>query len=127
MILLHAALLMAAQVLQPVAVPEPAPAAPLPAAEEAATPDDAAAISARKRLNAEVKARTDASDAGYAAAQAAYQAQMREHQAAVESTAKARAEYEAARAAYDQRQREIADWQACVNGDKTRCPPKPQK
>lgn len=127
MILLHAALLMAAQVLQPVAVPEPAPAAPLPAAEEAATPDDAAAVSARKRLNAEVKARTDASDAGYAAAQAAYQAQIREHEAAVEHTAQAQAQYEAARAAYDQRQREIADWQACVNGDKTRCPPKPPK
>lgn len=127
MILLHAALLMAAQVLQPVAVPEPAPTAPLPAIDEAGTPDDAAAISARKRLNAEVKARTDASDAGYAAAQAAYQAQMREHQAAVDSTARAQAEYEAARAAYEQRQREIADWQACVSGDKTRCPPKPQK
>ncbi len=42
-------------------------------------------------------------------------------------TAQAQAEYEAARAAYDQRQREIADWQACVKGDKTRCPPKPQK
>lgn len=127
MILLHAALLMAAQVLQPVTVPEPTPAAPLPAIDEAAAPDDAAAISTRKRLNAEAKARTDASDAGYAAAQAAYQAQMREHQAAIARTAQAQAEYEAARAAYDQRQREIADWQACVKGDKTRCPPKPQK
>lgn len=127
MILLHAAFLMAAQVLQPVAVPEPALPAPLTVVDEAAVPDDAAAISARKRLNAEAKARTDASDAGYAAAQAAYQAQMREHDAAVARTAQAQAEYEAARAAYDQRQREIADWQACVNGDKTRCPPKPQK
>lgn len=127
MILLHAALLMAAQVLQPVAVPEPALPASLTAVDEAAAPDDAAAISARKRLNAEAKARTDASDAGYAAAQAAYQAQMREHDAAVARTAQAQAEYEAARAAYEQRQREIADWQACVNGDKTRCPPKPQK
>jgi len=52
---------------------------------------------------------------------------MREHDAALARTAQAQAEYEAARAAYDQRQREIADWQACVNGDKTRCPPKPQK
>ncbi|BBE36042.1 hypothetical protein [Sphingosinicella microcystinivorans] len=127
MILLHAAFLMAAQVLQPVTVPEPALPAPATVVDEIVAPDDAAAISARKRLNAEVKARTDASDAGYAAAQAAYQAQMREHDAAVARTAQAQAEYDAARAAYDQRQREIADWQACVNGDKTRCPPKPQK
>lgn len=127
MILLHAAFLMAAQVLQPVTVPEPALPAPATVVDETVAPDDAAAISARKRLNAEVKARTDASDAGYAAAQAAYQAQMREHDAAVARTAQAQAEYDAARAAYDQRQREIADWQACVNGDKTRCPPKPQK
>lgn len=124
---LHAMLAMAAQVLQPAPVPEPAPAPPPVVDEAVAAPEDAAAISARKRLNAEVKARTDATDAQYAAAQAAYQAQMREHEAAVESTARAQAEYEAARAAYEQRQREIADWQACVDGDKTRCPPKPGK
>ena len=122
---LHVMLAMAAQVLQPAPVPEPAP--PPVVDEAAATPEDVAAISARKRLNAEVKARTDAIDAQYAAAQAAYQAQMREHEAAVESTARAQAEYEAARVAYEQRQREIADWQACVDGDKTRCPPKPGK
>ncbi|MBB4632097.1 hypothetical protein [Sphingosinicella soli] len=127
MTFLPVALLMAAQVLQPAAIPEPVSPPPAAAIDETIPPDEAAAVNARKRLNAEAKARTDTTDAQYAAAQAAYQASLRAHQATVESTARAQSEYAAARAAYEQRQREIADWQACVDGDKTRCAPEPGK
>lgn len=107
--------------------------APLQSVSEAidaqqAAPEDAVAVAARQRLNAEVLAKQAAVDAEQAAKEAAYQSALRDHNAAVSETARKQAEFEAARAAYEARQKEIADWQAChVEKIKSRCPPKPAK
>lgn len=118
---------LAAYAPQSVEVPPPLQSVEQEIAAQELPPEDAEAIAARQRLNAAVRAKSEAADAANAAAQAEYQAALRAHEASVAAAAKATAEYEAQRAAYEQRQKEIADFNACQAGDKRRCPPKPKK
>ena len=117
----------AAQAQQSVEVPAPLQSIQDEIAAQGASVEDAAAIAERRRLNAEIMARNAATDAAHAAATADYRAKLRAHEAAAAEAARARTDYDAARAIYDQRQKEIADWQACQDGDRKRCPPKPAK
>lgn len=124
-LLIGSAALALAQTPRTVEVPPPLESIAQTIDDQGANAEQAAEIEARRRLNAGIAARVDATNAQHAAALAEHKAALAAHRAALLERERAAAEYAVARAVYEQRQKEIADWQACVDGDRTRCAKRP--